>query len=97
MDRRRFLLTSLAGALATPLAAAAQPAPRPTRIALVCGARCEGGGYDAFRQELRALGWVEGRNLVVDVRGAEGQGPRPHDPPVAAGAGGSGHRVVGEI
>jgi putative ABC transport system substrate-binding protein len=76
MDRRRFLLTSLAGALGTPLAAAAQPAPRPTRIALVCGARCEGGGYDAFRQELRGLGWVEGRNLVVDVRGAEGQPDR---------------------
>jgi putative ABC transport system substrate-binding protein len=32
MDRRRFLLTSLAGALAAPLAAEAQPAGKPVRI-----------------------------------------------------------------
>jgi putative tryptophan/tyrosine transport system substrate-binding protein len=57
-------------------AAEAQPGPKPARIALVCGARCEGGGYDAFRQGLRDLGRVEGRNLVVDVRGAEGHPDR---------------------
>jgi putative ABC transport system substrate-binding protein len=62
--------------LTAPLAAEAQPTPKPARIALVCGARCEGGGYDAFRQGLRELGRVEGRNLVVDVRGAEGQPDR---------------------
>jgi hypothetical protein len=40
--------TLLAIALLTaPLAAEAQPTPKPARIALVCGARCEGGGYDA--------------------------------------------------
>jgi putative ABC transport system substrate-binding protein len=59
--------------LALPLAAEAQPEPKSARIALVCGVRCEGGDYDAFRQELRELGRVEGRNLVVDVRGAEGR------------------------
>ena len=32
MDRRRFLLTSLAGALAAPLAAEAQPAGKVYRI-----------------------------------------------------------------
>jgi spermidine/putrescine-binding protein len=32
MDRRRFLLTSLAGALAAPLAAQAQPAGRVLRV-----------------------------------------------------------------
>jgi putative ABC transport system substrate-binding protein len=46
------------------------------RIALVCGARCEGGAYDAFWQGLRDLGFVEGRNLVVDVRGADGHADR---------------------
>ncbi len=59
-----------------PLTAGPQPIPKPARIALVCGARCEGGGYDAFRQGLRELGRIEGRNLVVDVRGAEGQPDR---------------------
>ena len=76
MDRRRFVLTSLGGLLAAPLATAAQQAAKPARIALVCGARCEGGGYDAFRQALRELGRVEGRDLVVDVRGAEGRADR---------------------
>jgi ABC-type uncharacterized transport system substrate-binding protein len=76
MDRRHFLLTSVAGALAVPLAAEAQAAGRPARIALVCGARCEGSGYDVFRQALRELGRIEGRDLVVDVRGAEGQPDR---------------------
>ena len=68
-------LTALAtlALLAAPLGAGAQPAPKPARIALVCGVRCEGADYDAFRHELRGLGRVEGRNLVVDVRGAEGQ------------------------
>jgi putative ABC transport system substrate-binding protein len=76
IDRRAFLGTLAGSLLAAPLAAEAQPTPKPTRIALVCGARCEGGGFDAFRQGLRDLGLVEGRNLVVDVRGAEGQPDR---------------------
>ena len=32
MDRRRFLLTSLAGCLAAPLGAGAQPSPKVPRI-----------------------------------------------------------------
>ena len=64
------------GLLLIPLAAEAQKAPATPRVALVCGARCEGGGYDAFRHGLRELGWVEGGNVVVDVRGAEGQADR---------------------
>jgi len=69
-------LTGTLAVLAAPLGAEAQQAGKPARIALVCGARCEGGGYDAFRQGLRELGRVEGRNLVVDVRGAEGRPDR---------------------
>jgi putative ABC transport system substrate-binding protein len=76
MNRRSFLRALAGGLPAVPLSAWAQPTPKPARVALVCGARCEGGGYDAFRQGLRDLGWVEGRNLVVDVRGAEGQPDR---------------------
>jgi len=75
VDRRAFIGTLAGGLLAAPLAAEAQT-PKPTRVALVCGARCEGAGFDAFRQGLRDLGLVEGRNLVVDVRGAEGQPDR---------------------
>jgi putative tryptophan/tyrosine transport system substrate-binding protein len=71
-----FLGALASGLLAAPLVTEAQPTPKPTRIALVCGARCEGGGFDVFRQGLRDLGLVEGRNLFVDVRGAEGQPDR---------------------
>jgi hypothetical protein len=35
MDRRRFLLTSLAGALAAPLAVEAQPSGRVDRIGIL--------------------------------------------------------------
>jgi putative ABC transport system substrate-binding protein len=75
MRRRVFLYESVA-ALTAPPAVETRQAPKTARIALVCGARCEGGGYDAFRHELGELGWIEGRNLVVDVRGAEGQPDR---------------------
>ena len=34
---------------------------------------CEGAAYDAFRAGLRDVGWVEGRNLIIEARGAGGQ------------------------
>jgi putative tryptophan/tyrosine transport system substrate-binding protein len=73
---RRALLVGSVAAFAVPLAAEAQGIPKPARVALVCGARCEGGGYDVFWQALRELERIEGRNLVVDVRGAEGRPDR---------------------
>ncbi|PYN74329.1 MAG: ABC transporter substrate-binding protein [Candidatus Rokuibacteriota bacterium] len=58
-----------------PLAADAQEhkAGKVARIGVLCGTRCEGGAYDTFRAGLRDLGWVEGRNLVIESRGAGGQ------------------------
>src|SRR6185369_7744964 len=65
MDRRRFLLTSLAGALAAPLAAEAQQA-KLVRIGFLSGnpASDTEEAFDAFRMKLRTLGYAEGRNLV---------------------------------
>ncbi|HEY7140859.1 MAG TPA: ABC transporter substrate-binding protein [Methylomirabilota bacterium] len=60
-------------ALLLPLASHAQPAGRITRIGALCATRCEGPSYDAFRVGLRDLGWVEGRNLAIEARGAGGQ------------------------
>jgi hypothetical protein len=31
------------------------------RIGYLCAARCEGAAFDAFREELRRLGWVAPR------------------------------------
>ena len=74
MDRRRFLLTSLAGALAAPLGAEAQ-AGKVYRIGLL-GATSNSAhakGVEALRAGLRDLGYVEGQNIVIEYRWAEGK------------------------
>jgi ABC-type uncharacterized transport system substrate-binding protein len=72
MDRRRFLLTSLAGALAAPRAANAQ---QPTTIPRLCYlAYAPSRQHDgAFLQSLRDLGYAEGRNLTIDFLSADGR------------------------
>jgi putative ABC transport system substrate-binding protein len=75
VDRRRFLLTSLAGAFAAPLAGGAQQAGRVYRVGvLVTASRPDGQAFlgNTFGQGMRDLGYVEGRNLVLEVRFAEG-------------------------
>jgi putative tryptophan/tyrosine transport system substrate-binding protein len=67
MDRRRFLLASLAGALATPLAASAQQPPgKLARIGLL--GDVPSFLSEEFRQGLRELGYVEGQNVVIEHR-----------------------------
>ena len=70
MDRRRFLLTSLAGAVVAPLAAEAQQAGKVRRIgylqAHVSG--LPGTFYEVLREGLRDLGYVVDRNLVLEYR-----------------------------
>jgi len=71
MDRRRFLLISLAGALAAPLAAGAQQAERVYRVGLVS----LGGDplwWQPVLDAIRELGYVGGRNLVVNRAFAQG-------------------------
>ena len=72
MDRRRFALTSLAGAFVAPLTAGAQPAAKVARIGYLSVAPAEGDKIlvTAFRQGLRDLGYVEGENVVIEVRHA---------------------------
>jgi putative ABC transport system substrate-binding protein len=66
MDRRRFLLTTLAAALVTPLAAGAQQPSQIPRIGVFYpeSNRCAG----AFRQGLIDLGHVEGRTIAFEYR-----------------------------
>ena len=76
MDRRRFLLTSLAGVLA-PLAVEAQQAGKVWRIGfLYFGSRqssLDTGRYDSFLQGMRELGYIEGRNFIIEARFADGK------------------------
>ncbi len=73
MDRRAFVIGMGSGLLASPLAAEGQPAGRLPRIGvLVTSAPPNHLEMDAFRQGLRELGHVEGRNALLDIRSSEG-------------------------
>jgi putative ABC transport system substrate-binding protein len=80
MDRRAFIGT-LAGGLAAPLAAEAQPAGKVWRIGLLIPGLPPGCGSDsptpavlALRGGLRELGYVEKHNYVFVTRCAEREG-----------------------
>jgi putative ABC transport system substrate-binding protein len=74
MDRRRFLLTGLAGAVVAPLGAGAQQAGKVWRIGFVSNSSPVSGEAlaGAFRQGLTDLGWVDGQNVAIEYRWAEG-------------------------
>src|SRR5262249_36744787 len=71
MDRRRFLLTSLAGALAAPLAAGAQET-KVHRIGVLSPPADRPAYFAAFEEGLRQLGYVRGRNILYESRGGFG-------------------------
>src|SRR6266700_3245355 len=47
-------------------AAATQPAPKVARIGMLCYPLCKVSFNDAFVDELRKLGWVEGTTIVIE-------------------------------
>lgn len=76
MVRRAALVLCLVSSVCStvlPLHARAQQTEKAIRLGIICGTRCEGTGYDALKDGLARLGWVEGRNLTVDKRGADGE------------------------
>jgi putative ABC transport system substrate-binding protein len=74
MTRRTFLCGLTLGALSAPLAVEAQQAGKIARIGyLVIDRAASPHLREAFLQELRDLGYVEGRNLVIEYRSAEGK------------------------
>lgn len=76
MDRRDTVLALLALG-AAPLAAEAQQAAKVTRIGhLSTNLAASPHLRDAFLQELRGLGYFEGRNVVIEYRNAEGKHER---------------------
>jgi putative ABC transport system substrate-binding protein len=84
ITRRTVLLAFGAGFVAIPGRTSAQPSTKVRRIGFL-GARSRStpaspdGAYDAFMQGLRELGYVEGRNLVIEWRFADGQYDRLPD------------------
>jgi putative ABC transport system substrate-binding protein len=77
MDRRIFLGTLAGGLLAAPLAAAAQQAPGKVPLVGLLDYSSPDAArlnwWKAFRDGLRALGYVEGRSIRVEARWAQGQ------------------------
>ena len=75
MDRRRFLMTSLAGALVWPLVAEAQQAGRIPRVGWLAPGPAPAGGpmLHALRVGLQELGYAEGQTIQFEPRWAEGQ------------------------
>ncbi|MSQ72351.1 MAG: ABC transporter substrate-binding protein, partial [Betaproteobacteria bacterium] len=75
MNKRRKLVMALgAGALTAPFGSfAQQPTPRMHRIGFLGSATAAGTAtrVDGLRAGLRDLGYVEGRNLIIDYRWAE--------------------------
>src|SRR5215217_1111326 len=78
MRRREFLASFAAVTSAWPLAARAQEPGRTFRIGMAepVSAELNAAYLAAFRQELKRLGYVEGRNLVIEHRSADGDASR---------------------
>ena len=74
MDRRAFLAGTGAVLLAAPLAAEAQQAAKVPRIGWLQANQALGSwAQEAFLQGLRDLGYVQGRNVVIEYRDAAGK------------------------
>src|SRR5215203_2506163 len=72
--RRREVVAGLIGAVAWPREMVAQPAQRTYRLGVLSPGVSS---YETLRGQLGKLGFIEGRNLVVDVRvGAPDELPR---------------------
>jgi len=77
MKRRRLLQLALA-ALACPAALRAQPAGRPARVGVLSSTSPEARSafWDAFKDGMAKLGWVEGRNVTYVYRYTRGDASR---------------------
>src|SRR3989442_2972213 len=78
MMKRRKFLTLLGAATAWPFAARAQQTEKMSRIGYLGSSSpsLEPHYVEAFRQKLRDLGHVDGENIAIEYRWAEGQNDR---------------------
>ncbi|HXX09547.1 MAG TPA: ABC transporter substrate-binding protein [Pseudolabrys sp.] len=72
--RRREFISLLGCTVVLPLSAHAQQAERVRRVGVLLGAAADDANYlawlGAFRQALQELGWVDGRNVQIDIHWA---------------------------
>ena len=77
MERRNFISGAVA-VLAVPLAAEAQPTGKVYRIGILeaIPAAQNAANLGVLRKGMRNLGYVEGRNLIIEYRSADGRAER---------------------
>jgi putative ABC transport system substrate-binding protein len=74
ISRRRFIVSATALVAVTPVAAAAQPTAKVPRVGILAnGSAASTPPVEAFRRGLRDFGHVEGQNIAVEIRWAEGR------------------------
>ncbi len=71
IDRRRFISSLGLGLLAAPLAAEAQQAAKVPRVGVLANVRSP--ATEGFERGLRELGYVEGKNILIEWRLAGGK------------------------
>jgi putative ABC transport system substrate-binding protein len=78
MDRRTFVRFIAAGLAIAPRRAHAQQAGTVRRIGVLSPFAPSDAArwHEAFRQGLRELGWIEGKNISIEYRYAEGHADR---------------------
>jgi putative ABC transport system substrate-binding protein len=78
MERRVFVTAAGLSLLGVPIRAVAQPASRIPRVGYLFSFTPSAGQelWDACRQGLRELGYVDGRNIVLEPRWADGHHER---------------------
>jgi len=76
MDRRAFLATVAGGLLAAPFAADAQHPAKVPRIGITIAEPAPSRYTEALTRGLTELGWVDGQNILIDYRSAEGRPER---------------------
>jgi putative ABC transport system substrate-binding protein len=74
MDRRTWLLRSL-GLLAAPLVAEARP-EKVARVGFLASQAVTPDAIEAFKKGLHETGWLEGKNLALEIRSPEGDPER---------------------
>jgi putative ABC transport system substrate-binding protein len=76
LHRNGFILTLALGILAAPLSEGAQQPAKVPRVGIVVLAASPPPSFKAFQQGLRELGYVEGQNIAIEYRFAQGRADR---------------------
>ena len=69
--RRRQFITLLGGVAASPISARAQQAKKPVRIGYLSAASAPDVNLENFKEGMRGIGYLEGRDFIMEIRYAQ--------------------------